>query len=149
MDIVGGLAAVAQALDIAKQLREFDKSFSDAEFKLKIAELYSALSDTKMALADARGAIQDKDTEIRRLKSLADSKVKTVRVGQYNYGIGPDGNAASLPFCPTCEQTRGLQIQLTHSLGGHNQCPSCKGVYNGRDTQLPAGFKMPDTSTAG
>ncbi|RWI14450.1 MAG: hypothetical protein EOQ92_28880 [Mesorhizobium sp.] len=68
MDIVGGLAAVGQALDIARQLREFDKSFSDAEFKLKVAELYSALSDTKMALADAREAIQERDSEIRRLK---------------------------------------------------------------------------------
>ncbi|RUU85796.1 hypothetical protein EOB59_30935 [Mesorhizobium sp. M7A.F.Ca.MR.176.00.0.0] len=147
MDIVGGLAAAAQALDIARQLREFDKSFSDAEFKLKIADLYLALSDTKMALADARDALQERDSEIRRLKALAESKVKTVRVGQYNYGINPDGKPASLPFCPTCEQSHGLQIQITHSIGGHNLCPKCKGVYNGRDTQLPAGFKMPDTST--
>ncbi|RWO25170.1 hypothetical protein [Mesorhizobium sp.] len=30
MDIVGGLAAVGQALEITKQLREFEKSFADA-----------------------------------------------------------------------------------------------------------------------
>ncbi|RWK90833.1 MAG: hypothetical protein EOR53_30045 [Mesorhizobium sp.] len=40
MDIVVRLAAVGQAFDIARQLREFEKSFSDAEFKLKITELY-------------------------------------------------------------------------------------------------------------
>ncbi|RWQ66211.1 MAG: hypothetical protein EOS85_31315 [Mesorhizobium sp.] len=144
MDIVGGLAAVGQALEIARQLREFEKTFTDAEFKLKLAELYSALSDTKMALADAREAIQERDSEIRRLKVLSDSKVKTVRVGQYNYGIKPDGKPSSLPFCPTCEQTQGLQIQISHGLGGHNLCPKCQGIYNGRDTALPVGFQMPN-----
>ncbi|TIP57028.1 MAG: hypothetical protein E5X56_21845 [Mesorhizobium sp.] len=141
MDIVVRLAAVGQAFDIARQLREFEKSFSDAEFKLKITELYSALSDTKMALADAREAIQERDSEIKRLKVLADSKVRTVRVGQYNYGITPDGKPSSLPFCPTCEQTQALQIQISHGLGGHNLCPKCKGIYNARDTALPVGFQ--------
>ncbi|TIU30705.1 MAG: hypothetical protein E5W27_00020 [Mesorhizobium sp.] len=120
MDIVGGLAAVGQALDIAKQLREFEKSFADAEFKLKIAELYSALSDTKMALADAREAIQETDSEIKRLKAVADSKVTTVRIGQYNFGINSDGKPSSLPFCPNCEQTQGLQIQISRGTAGHN-----------------------------
>ncbi|TIN08737.1 hypothetical protein [Mesorhizobium sp.] len=147
MDIVGGLAAVGQALEIAKQLREFEKSFADAEFKLKIAELYSALSDAKMALADAREAIQERDAEIKRLKVLSVRKVKTIRVRQYNYGINPDGKPASPPFCPTCEQTRGLQIQISHGTGGHNLCPSCKGICNARDTALPVGFQMPDNET--
>jgi len=31
MDIVAGLAALAQALSITKSLRELDKSFGDAE----------------------------------------------------------------------------------------------------------------------
>ena len=39
MDMVTGIAPY-QALNIAKQLKEFEREFKDAEFKLKIADLY-------------------------------------------------------------------------------------------------------------
>jgi hypothetical protein len=60
MDIMVGFSAVSQALNIAKQLKEFEKQFDSAEFKLKIAELYSTLADAKIGLVDAKETIDAK-----------------------------------------------------------------------------------------
>ena len=66
---MAGISAVSQALDIAKKLKEFEKQFNDAEFKLQIAELYSALADAKISLADAQSVLSAKDEEIKKLRN--------------------------------------------------------------------------------
>jgi hypothetical protein len=43
MDIMTGIRAITQALNVVKSFREIEKGFDAAEFKLKIAELNSAL----------------------------------------------------------------------------------------------------------
>lgn len=72
MDLAGGLAAVGQALGIAKALKDIDKSFDAATHKVRVAELYSSLAEVKMALTDAREEIHAKDGEIKRLKEYID-----------------------------------------------------------------------------
>jgi hypothetical protein len=143
MDIVSGLAAAAQALEIAKQLREFDKSFSDAEFKLKIADLYTALSDTKMALADAREAIQERDAEIRRLKEVQSGKLPIVRKDGFSFGI-ENGKVNRTPFCPTCEQA-GRQLQFSVIHGDTMYCSTCKRV----EQRIPAPPPLPTDAGSG
>ena len=54
MGITNGLPAAAKALKIVKQLRGIDERRSQAEFKLKIAELYSSIADVKTSLADTK-----------------------------------------------------------------------------------------------
>lgn len=144
MDIMTGLAAAAQALDIAKNLRELEKGFDQAEFKLRIAELYSALSDAKIALADAKEALAAKDAEIGRLKATQGSKMPVVKYRSYSFGIGPDGKSIGRPFCPVCE-SRGLQIQIVRGSSTQDHCPSCKAIYNSGgypwylpDSELPS-----------
>ncbi|MFT5742001.1 MAG: hypothetical protein ACI86S_000056 [Paracoccaceae bacterium] len=59
MDVIGGLTAARLAFDLAKDLQGIDRSVDEAEFKLKLAELTSALADTQVALADAKIKISD------------------------------------------------------------------------------------------
>lgn len=146
VDVVAGLAAMAQAIDIVKSIREMDKSLDDAQVKLRMAELYSALTDAKMALADAKMDLQAKDAEIARLKEVVADRVPTIRIGEFNFGVGLTGEVYRWAFCNTCEQTSGLQIIVAPGPGGRNICPKCKGVYDGRATSKPAGFKLPDGS---
>ena len=54
MDLIGGLSAARLALDIAKDLREIDASVDQAQYKLKLADLTSALADAQIALSDAK-----------------------------------------------------------------------------------------------
>lgn len=68
MDLLTGLSAASQALNIVKELREIDKNVDEATFKLKIADLMIALADTKEALANAKKSMSEKDTIIHELK---------------------------------------------------------------------------------
>jgi hypothetical protein len=78
MDIMTGLSAVTQARNIANWLRGIEKGYDAAEFKLKIADLYSALADAKVALADAKTEMESKQAEIETL--IAQFQVRTAAV---------------------------------------------------------------------
>lgn len=142
MDLMTGLAAAGQALEIAKKLREFDKELKNAEFKLQIADLYTNLAEVKIALADAQTALQAKDAEIAELKAVKALKMQTVEVGGFNYGIAKDGSVLKKPFCPICEQAGGFQIPISNGLRGHDLCPKCNGVFDARKTNLPSGYTL-------
>lgn len=137
MDIISGLAAASQALDIAKRIKDINDGLKDAELKLQIAELYEKLADVKIAFADAKIALQEKDAEINGLKAHTLNTIPTKRFGAYEFGIKEDGSLFDLPFCPNCIQTSGKQISITRGVGGHNLCPACKAVYNARETNAP------------
>ena len=146
MDIMTGLTAISQALDIAKKLRGFEKQLNDAEFKYQLAELYTSLSDAKIALADARLVIAERDAEIAQLKEKDSAKMRTVSYRGYNFGIDENGESIGRPFCPVCEKKEGMQIQITRGLRGvADLCPSCKAVYGsgGYPWRLPDDFEIP------
>ena len=68
MDLISGLAAVSQAVQLVKDIKGIDRSVDEAAFKLKLAELTVALADTKIALSDAKVTILQKDEELNELK---------------------------------------------------------------------------------
>ncbi|WP_296766233.1 hypothetical protein [Sediminimonas sp.] len=69
MDIASGLSAASTAINIAKDLRDIDRSVDEATFKLKIAELTKALADTEIALSEARTELSEKQVEINELEA--------------------------------------------------------------------------------
>jgi len=69
MDLITGLSAVSQALGLVKDLREIDRGVDEASFKLKLAEIGSALADAKIALADAKERIAGLESELDTLKN--------------------------------------------------------------------------------
>ncbi len=68
MDLIAGIAAVSNALEIARALRAIDKSYDLAEAKAQMADIYMALGDAKIALSDAREAIAGRDQQIKDLE---------------------------------------------------------------------------------
>lgn len=68
MDIISGLSAVRTALGVAKDLREIDKSVDEAAFKIKLAELTSALADAQVSLSDAKLKINELQNQIDALE---------------------------------------------------------------------------------
>ena len=98
MDLMTGISAATQAVQLVKELRSIDRSVDEATFKLKLADLTEALADTKIALSEARETISEKDSEIRSLKEKL-------------------SNATSGEGCPVC-QTGRLK---TVSVGKHPQ----------------------------
>jgi hypothetical protein len=84
MDLVSGLTAARLAFDLVKDLKSIDKSVDDAVFKMKIAELMSALADTQVALSDAKTRLSELEGQL------------------LDYKIGS--------ICPKCRDGR-LQVQ--------------------------------------
>ena len=78
MDVIGGLTAVSQAIGIAKELKQIDRTIDDASFRLKIADLIESLAETKIALADAKEEIAKHKREIRKLNET----LETARSGE-------------------------------------------------------------------
>jgi hypothetical protein len=76
MDLIGGLTAAKLAIDLAKDLRQIDRSVDEAGFKLKLADLTSALADTQVALSEARMEMIDKERKIRELEDSLNSATK-------------------------------------------------------------------------
>jgi hypothetical protein len=130
MDIMTGMAALSQALNIAKGLREIEKGFDASEFKLKIADLYSSLADAKVALADAKTENEAKQTEIDRLVAQFRVRSETIEYKGFRYEKGKDGKPIGCPFCPRCETTDGRMIRTTRvSVPATSRCPQCKESY--------------------
>ncbi len=103
MELMQGLSAVSMALGLVKDLREIDRSVDEAGFKLKIAEITSALADAKIALSDANLHLNEKEQIIRDIRSELDA----IKNGD---------------FCPKCRIGR-MQLERTkgHSMHGlHN-----------------------------
>lgn len=138
-----GLTAISSALDIAKKLQNYDKQFNEAEFKLQIAELYTSLSDAKIALSEAKQQIVEKNTEIKQLKDKQSKKMRTVNYRGFNFGVGTDGRSIGRPFCPICEQKQDIQVQITRNLSKGDFCSCCEAIYSSYPWQLPKDYQIP------
>lgn len=93
MTVMEGLSAASAAIGIVKELKDIDRSIDEATFKLKIADLTTALAEAKIALSDAKLALAEKDTEIRNLEA----KVADLSSGE---------------LCPICKSSKMKTISV-------------------------------------
>ncbi|MDF2369362.1 MAG: hypothetical protein P1V21_01085 [Rhizobiaceae bacterium] len=131
MDVVMGFAAINAALKAVKSIRDIDKDFDKAQFKLVISELTSSLADAKITLIDANEEISDLVLQIKNLKEQWAFGEKLVEKDGYKYYPSDDGGPSGEPFCQVCERNDGKYFQLTRSKGHiEHTCPNCKSVYH-------------------
>lgn len=117
MNISAGIAAVTQAITIAKTLRSIEKSYDEATLKAQLAELVSALADAKLALTEAKESHQKKDKMIAKLKASFEAHGDLITSdGGYKFFVGEDGNPLGYPVCPKCE-IDGKLVQLKQNGG--------------------------------
>jgi DNA repair exonuclease SbcCD ATPase subunit len=128
VDMMTALATASQAVRLAQDLRGIDKAVDEAEFKLKVADLTVALSDLKLALAQAREELSAKDMEIAGLKKQLQRSAETIEVKGFKYKKGDDDQPRGAAFCPVCEQKHGQFYHLTRIMG-REVCPHCKAVF--------------------
>jgi hypothetical protein len=126
------ISTISQAIRLAQDLRSIDKELSQAEAKLKIADLTTALADVKIALTQARDDAAEQQAEINRLKSLHKRlSDDTVEINGRRYRKSADGKPLGHSFCAVCLEKDGRLIETvaTHMPGLPDQCPSCKALY--------------------
>jgi predicted nucleic acid-binding Zn-ribbon protein len=114
VDIMTALATASQAIKLAQDLRGIDKAMDAAEYKLKIADLTTALSDIKIALTDAKTELASKDAEIEQLTKALRRVAELVEYHGYKYDKTPEGGPKGAPYCPVCEvASRGRRNTLS------------------------------------
>jgi Zn finger protein HypA/HybF involved in hydrogenase expression len=127
LDFGAALASAAQALKIAKQLREIEGGMDVAELKTKIADLYINVAEVRMALADAQEVVRAKDAEIAALKKHPVEGKPMIEANAFQYEeVG--GNPKGLPYCPNC-LFKAVQVRPVKVLHGF-QCPRCKSHFS-------------------
>lgn len=130
------LSSVKTASDIAKLIKNSTSSLEEAEIKLKMAELISALADVKIELSEVQVEQRNKEFEILELKDQLLKKEKMSFDGKI-YWIEND----ETPFCTVCFEKDSKYHHLEHSPIQHDtdgsvwreeywQCKVCKNTYH-------------------
>ncbi len=130
MDIVAAIAAGTKAIEALKVIKDINKSFDDATWKGKVAELMSDIADMKMALIDANDKIRSLEKDKQDLAAKVVFKAEnTVYENGFLYEVFDEGKVAEFPFCQKC-LTDGSYIRIARSPGGSCMCPGCKSHYD-------------------
>jgi DNA-directed RNA polymerase subunit M/transcription elongation factor TFIIS len=139
MDIASTLTTITAALGLAKELRDINDQVNEAELRLKVAELMTALADARTGLVEVAEQMRSKDGEIEKLRSeLAFRSTRLVDKGQWRFFADANGNATGRPICQKCEK-RSEYFELVQDrskgAGGATYfCPGCRSNYG---THIP------------
>jgi hypothetical protein len=146
MDIAGGISSLKTGIEIAQTLKDINKSFDEASFKAKIADLIEKLSEARIALVEAKETIFEKDREIDALKSLEIERRNLVEgEGGYQYRTNDVGAPIGFPMCPKCDPVDSRLIQLVENgKGDVARCPACLNEYKPVTCYLPGGGTLRD-----
>jgi len=121
------LGSIKTATDIAKLIKDSGISLKDAETKLKLAELISALADAKIEIAEVEQTLIDKDSELRKLRDQLEIKGKTLWDPPYYWVI--DNDKKEGPYCQQCYDKNRDLIRLQNISRGVWQCLTCEHTY--------------------
>lgn len=138
--------ALKAAGEIAKIVVAADKQLSEAELKMRLADMMGALSDARMSLASVQEEIDGRDAEIGRLKEALEHKASVRKDGNAYYEVDESGEPVGEPYCMHCYQSRHiLRILVQPRLSGEEGfCATCKTRYAGR-TILPISRRRQQT----
>lgn len=128
MDILPSLTA---AINIAKQLKEYNDKIKDAQFGNLLADLSLELAEIKSKLADVTIENSNLKKELHELKQQKAQK-KTPFLKNGLYYVDEDG-----PFCTACYDDKNKFIRLKDSnpdfkFLGELECPACKNFYHSK-----------------
>ncbi|XCN71193.1 MAG: hypothetical protein Q3M24_12795 [Candidatus Electrothrix aestuarii] len=131
--ITSALSGIKQATDIAKIIKDSSSSLEEAEIKLKLADLISALADAKVEIANIKEAVTEKDEEITRLKGVIETSDKLVWESPYYFLINEE-EVKDGPYCQKCYDSQRKFIRLQS--GGEKgtwKCHECKNFFVDND----------------
>ena len=137
--------SVKAAIDIAKAIKDADVSLEKAELKIRMAELISALADTKIASAEIVEISRQKDAEIEKLRNLLKFKEKLIRGKEAYFEVDESGKPMGDLYSSHCWETNSKAIHLTFGVAADirmgqwiKRCPSCRAEYMDDRVQIPS-----------
>lgn len=133
-DIVSGLTALKTAFDIAKELKNATKAYNDAEMRLKFSDLYTALSEAKIELADTQLEMHELKNQIANLQAKIDASDDLDFRDSVWWRKTPIDGKPNGPFCPKCYEGSQKKMSSMSPVSGHfsfagkYKCNTC-GTY--------------------
>lgn len=131
MDVV---ALIQQALEASTKLRELSKKVGDADFKMALVELHSALADAKLESVQIKMQLATAQEQLLALQQLLHSKEhdKPQITAEETYAF--DGETGH--FCSGCWDVHKRKVRLRSvpedfHFAGKWSCPSCNAHYGG------------------
>lgn len=138
--ISAALAGIKSATEIAKIIKDSGASLEQAEVKLQLADLISALADAKIEIANIREAVSEKESQIKELNQKLELKENIVWQKPYYFVVQNDKKEG--PYCQKCYDTKQLLIRLQGE-DGWWQCHECKNtVTDGNYDDSPVTFRL-------
>lgn len=127
------LALIQQALDASNKLKELSKKIENAEFKMFLADLHSALADAKLESVELKlklATAQELALSLQRQLDQRDQGKPTLKEGCYSFE-GSEGL-----FCTACWDSNEKKVLLasipaTFSFSGKYRCVVCNAKYTG------------------
>ena len=128
--ISAALAEIKSATEIAKIIKDSGASLEQAEVKLQLADLISALAEAKIEIANIREEVSEKEAQIKELNQKLDLKENIVWQDPY-YFVEKDDKKDG-PYCQKCYDSKQQLIRLQGE-GGCWQCFVCQMIVTDDD----------------
>lgn len=122
--VIEYVSSLKAAWELAKGLKQATDAIDDANLKMQMAELISALANAKIEAAESA----DKLAELERVIATRSAMKFN---GSIYYSEGDNGESDG-PFCPTCFDSTDKAIRLKHNKGamlGDWYCNVCKSQF--------------------
>ena len=126
MAISAVVGSIKAATDIARLLKDSTTSLEQAEVKMKLAELISALADAKIEMAAIQELLLEKESEIVALNEKLEIKDNIVWEKPYYFLV--KGSQKDGPYCQHCYDSEKSLIRLQQpatTSPGLWQCHKC------------------------
>lgn len=126
------IGSINQAIGIGKFLRDTDKAFEQAEFRIKMSDLVDRLVDLKEQLQTNREENIELRAEVLRLKEALAKKSEVVfEVNKYWVNLNGEKHG---PYCQKCYDKDGKLIRLqqdeVQGYGHYWRCTTCTESYD-------------------
>lgn len=123
------LGNIKTATDLARAIKDSGATLEQAEMRLKLAELVSALADVKIEAASVQQALLDAQDRIRELGAAAKLRAE-LKWRQPCYWCPSDTDSGEEePFCQVCYDNEGKLSRLHSDGKGYFQCRVCKQSF--------------------
>jgi hypothetical protein len=124
-ELSSAVTSVRAARDAAKLLLDVNKQFSEAQLRLKIAEVVGLFSDATDKVVDLKSQVSDLETEISSLKERLKQRDE-MKLESGVYWRKKEDGANEGPFCPKCWiDKQKVAPMVPDSIDKNNKCVSC------------------------
>ena len=138
------LTSIKTATDLTKLIIDSGHSLKDAENKLKLSAIITALADANIKIAEIQQHIIEKENEINTLNKKLILKNKMNWEHPYYWKI--EGEKKEGPYCQQCYDKKGELIRLQGNNEGYWECKTCKNNFRDSTYKPTSGVVGPGGS---